>query len=85
MRVLEPIFEADLDATAYAHQPGHSGFDAVKVVPRLLCQRFTDVVDAALSKYSDMTPHDELLRSVAFAARFVDRHVSRLIKMWLRG
>jgi RNA-directed DNA polymerase len=81
--VLEPIFEADLEPTAYGYRPGRSGIDAVKAVHRLLCQGFTDVVDADLSKYFDTIPHDELLRSVA--ARIVDRHVLRLIKLWLKA
>lgn len=81
--VLEPIFEADLEPTAYGYRPGRSGIDAVKAVHRLLCQGFTDVVDADLSKYFDTIPHDGLLRSVA--ARIVDRHVLRLIKLWLKA
>lgn len=80
--VLEPIFEADLEPTAYGYRPSRSGIDAVKAVHQLLCQGFTDVVDADLSKYFDTIPHDELLRSVA--ARVVDRHVLRLIKLWLK-
>ncbi len=80
--VLEPIFEADLGATAYGYRPGRSGIDAVKAVHRLLCQEFTDVVDADLSKYFDTIPHQDLLHSVA--ARIVDRHVLRLIKLWLK-
>jgi RNA-directed DNA polymerase len=80
--VLEPIFEADLEPTAYGYRPGRSGIDAVKAVHRLLCQGFTNVVDADLSKYFDTIPHDELLRSVA--ARIVDRRVLRLIKTWLK-
>src|SRR4029077_10186677 len=36
--VLEPIFEADLEPTAYGYRPGRSGIDAVKAVHRLLCQ-----------------------------------------------
>lgn len=80
--VLEPIFEADLEPMAYGYRPGRSGIDAVKAVHRLLCQGFTDVVDADLSKYFDTIPHDELLRSVA--ARVVDRDVLRLIKLWLK-
>src|SRR6201991_2635265 len=81
--VLEPIFEADLEPDAYGHRPGRSGIDAVKAVHRLLCQGFTDVVDADLSKYFDTIPHDDLLRSVA--ARIVDRNVLRLIKLWLKA
>jgi RNA-directed DNA polymerase len=80
--VLEPIFEADLEPTAYGYRPGRSGTDAVKVVHRLLCQGFTEVVDADLSKYFDTIPHSELLRSVA--ARIVDRHVLGLLKLWLK-
>jgi RNA-directed DNA polymerase len=80
--VLEPIFEADLEPTAYGYRPRRSGNDAVKAVHRLLCQGFTDVVDADLSKYFDTIPHDELLRSVA--ARIIDRHVLRLLKLWLK-
>jgi RNA-directed DNA polymerase len=80
--VLEPIFEADLEPTAYGYRPGRSGIDAVKAVHRLLCQGFTDVVDADLSKYLDTIPHQDLLHSVA--ARIVDRHVLRLIKLWLK-
>ena len=79
--VLEPIFEAD-QPTAYGYRPGRSGIDAVKAVHQLLCQGYTDVVDADLSKYFDTIPHDELLRSVA--ARIVDRRVLRLIKTWLK-
>ena len=80
--VLEPIFEADLEPTAYGYRPGRSGTDAVKAVHRLLCQGFTEVVDADLSKYFDTIPHSELLRSVA--ARIVDRHVLGLLKLWLK-
>src|SRR5258707_2693410 len=83
MLVTEPIFGAGLEPTAYGYRPGRSGIDAVKVVHRLLCQGFTDVVDADLSKYFDAIPHDELLRSVA--ARIVDRYVLRLIKLWLKA
>src|SRR5271165_600482 len=81
--VLEPIFEADLEPSAYGYRPGRRGIDAVKAVHRLLCQGFTDVVDADLSKYFDTIPHAELLSSVA--ARIVDRHVLRLLKLWLKA
>jgi RNA-directed DNA polymerase len=80
--VLEPIFEADLEPSAYGYRPGRSGIDAVKAVHQWLCHGFTDVVDADLSKYFDTIPHNELLCSVA--ARIVDRHVLRLIKLWLK-
>ncbi len=81
--VLEPIFEADLDPGAYGYRPRRSGTDAIKEVHALLCRGYTDVVDADLSKYFDTIPHRALMQSVA--RRIVDRHVLRLIKLWLRA
>ena len=80
--VLEPIFEADLDPSAYGYRPKRGGLDAIKEVHALLCRGYTDVVDADLSKYFDTIPHRELIQSVA--RRVVDRNVLRLIKMWLK-
>jgi RNA-directed DNA polymerase len=81
--VLEPIFEADLEDSAYGYRPGRGATDAIKKVHRLVCRGYTNVVDADLSKYFDTIPHSELLKSVA--RRIVDRHVLRLIKMWLKA
>ncbi len=81
--VLEPIFEADFDPAAYGYRPRRSGADAIKEVHALLCRGYTDVVDADLSKYFDTIPHQDLMRSVA--RRIVDRHVLRLIKLWLKA
>src|ERR1700736_3932063 len=81
--VLEPIFEADMEASAYGYRPGRGGTDPVKEVHRLLIRGYTDVVDADLSKYFDTIPHSVLLKSAA--RRVVDRHVLRLIKLWLKA
>jgi RNA-directed DNA polymerase len=81
--VLEPIFEADFEDSAYGYRPTRGAVDAVKEVHRLICRGYTDVVDADLSRYFDSIPHAELMKSVA--RRIVDRHVLRLIKMWLRA
>jgi len=80
--VLEPIFEADFDPSAYGYRPKRGGLDAIKEVHALICRGYTDVVDADLSKYFDTIPHRELMQSVA--RRIVDRNVLRLIKMWLK-
>ena len=51
--VLEPIFEADLEACAYGYRPKRSAKDAIQEVHEHLWQGYTDVVDADLSKYLD--------------------------------
>ena len=81
--MLEPIFEADFEDSAYGRRPARGAVDAVKEVHRHICRGYTDVVDADLSRYFDSIPHDALLKSVAH--RIVDRHVLRLIKLWLKA
>src|SRR6266487_2764898 len=81
--VLEPIFEADFEDNAYGYRPARGAADAVKEVHRHVRRGYTDVVDADLSKYFDSIPHCDLLKSVA--RRIVDRHVLRLIKLWLKA
>src|SRR5512136_3297980 len=81
--VLEPIFEADFEDSAYGYRPRRSAVDAVKEAHRLVCRGYTDVVDADLSKYFDTIPHSDLLKSVA--RRIVDRHVLWLLKLWLKA
>jgi RNA-directed DNA polymerase len=79
--VIEPIFEADLEPNAYGYRRRRSAQDAIREVHELLCEGYTDVVDADLSKYFDTIPHCELMQCVA--RQIVDREVLRLIKMWL--
>src|SRR6516162_933860 len=56
--VLEPIFEADFEDSAYGYRPARGPVDAVKEVHRLICRGYSDVVDADLSR---SIPHDALL------------------------
>jgi RNA-directed DNA polymerase len=79
--ILEPIFEADLEPNAYGYRPRRGAQQAVKKVHELLCDGYTDVVDADLSKYFDTIPHAPLMKCVA--RRIVDRRILHLIKMWL--
>src|SRR5664279_3233680 len=81
--VIEPVLEADLSPYTFGYRPKKSALDAIKIVQGMLNQGYTDVVDADLSKYFDTIPHSELLKSIA--ARISDRHILRLIKMWLKA
>jgi RNA-directed DNA polymerase len=80
--VLEPIFEADFEASAYGYRPRRRAGDAIREVHQWLCQGYTDVVDADLSKYFETIPHHELMQSVA--RRVVDGQMLKLIKAWLK-
>jgi RNA-directed DNA polymerase len=81
--ILEPIFEADFEDSAYGYRPARGAPNAIKKVHRLICRGYTDVVDADLSKFFDEIPHSDLLKSVA--RRIVDQQILRLIKLWLKA
>jgi len=59
--VLEPVFEADLEPSAYGYRPKRSAQDAIRKVHKLLCEGYTDVVDADLSKYLDTASYCPLV------------------------
>jgi RNA-directed DNA polymerase len=81
--VIEPIFEADFEDSAYGYRPGRSALDAVKQTHESMKDGYTDVVDADLSKYFDSIPHDKLMWCVR--QRITDVHLLRLIEMWLKA
>ncbi len=81
--VLEPIFEAGFEDSAYGYRPQRSAQEAVQKVHRLLCEGYREVVDADVSKYFDQIPHSDLMQSVA--RRVVDRTMLKLIKSWLKA
>lgn len=80
--ILEPIWEAELEPSAYGYRPQKSAQDAIQKVDELLHEGYTDIVDADLSKYFDTIPHSELMQCVA--RRIVDRQMLHLIKMWIQ-
>ncbi len=81
--ILQPIFEADLEPTAYGYRPGRTALEAVQGVHRALCAGHTEVIDADVSSYFDTIPHSDLVKSLA--RRISDRKMLRLLKMWLKA
>jgi RNA-directed DNA polymerase len=81
--ILQPIFEADLEPTAYGYRPGRTALEAVQEVHRALCAGHTEVIDADVSQYFDTIPHADLVKSLA--RRISDRRILRLLKMWLKA
>jgi group II intron reverse transcriptase/maturase len=79
--VLEPIFEADLQPEQKAYRAERDAHEALEQINGLLRGGYTEVIDADLSGYFDSIPHPELMKSVS--RRISDKHVLRLIKMWL--
>jgi len=81
--ILQPIFEADLEPTAYGYRPGRTAVQAVQAVHRALCAGYAEVIDADLSSYFDSIPHADLMKSLA--RRLSDRRLLRLLKRWLKA
>jgi len=81
--ILQPIFEADLEPTAYGYRPGRTALEAVQEVHRALCAGHPEVIDADVTSDFDTIPHAALRKSLA--RRICDRRMLRLLKMWLKA
>ena len=81
--VIEPIFEADFHENSYGFRPKRNAHQAMDTVSLELHRGKTQIIDADITKYFDTIPHDKLLKLVA--GRIVDKHILRLIKMWLKA
>ena len=80
--VMEPIFEADFSPHSYGFRPKRSAHQAMEDIKTGLLYGHIQVIDADLSKYFDMIPHDKLLHTVA--ERIVDGQLLSLLKQWLK-
>jgi RNA-directed DNA polymerase len=81
--VIEPIFEAGFCEHSYGFRPKRSAHDAVDDIAKTLWAGYTQVIDAALSKYFDSIPHAKLMAVIA--ERIVDGGILHLIKLWLKA
>jgi RNA-directed DNA polymerase len=80
--IIEPIFEAGFSSHSYGFRPKRSAHQAMDDIKEGLLQGHIHVIDADLSKYFDLIPHDKLQRTVA--ERIVDSGVLSLLKQWLK-
>ena len=81
--VVEPIFEADFEECSYGFRPGRSCHQALEEIRGHLLRGYCAVYDADLRGYFDSIPHDKLMACLRL--RIVDRHVLKLIGMWLEA
>lgn len=81
--LIEPIFEADFQDNSYGFRPRRNAHQALDDISSQLVKGKTQVIDADLLKYFDTIPHDKLLKLVA--KRIVDKHILRLIELWLKA
>lgn len=81
--VIEPIFEADFQENSYGFRPKRNAHQAIEDITLHLNKGYSQVIDADISKYFDTIPHDKLLKLVT--KRIVDKHILKLIKMWLNA
>jgi RNA-directed DNA polymerase len=63
--ILQPIFEADLEPTAYGYRPGRTALEAVQEVHRALCAGHTEVIDGDVSRYLDAATYCPPIHGVA--------------------
>ncbi len=80
--ILEPIFEQDFEDCSYGFRPGRSAHHALAEIREYLEQGFCAVYDADLKSYFDSIPHDKLMACLRM--RVSDRHLLKLIRMWLK-
>jgi RNA-directed DNA polymerase len=81
--ILEPIFEADFEDCSYGFRPGRSAHQALAEIRGHLQNGYQAVYDADLKGYFDSIPHEKL--EACLRLRIADRHVLKLIRMWLRA
>ena len=81
--IIEPIFEADFEASSFGFRPKKSAVQALEAI-RLAGNRGHDfVVDADIQGYFDSIDQEKLM--VLVGERISDRRVLKLIRQWLRA
>jgi len=79
--VIEPIFEADFQASSYGFRPRKSATQALEAIREAGNRGLSFVVDADIQGYFDNIRRDTLMELVR--ERISDRRVLKLIRQWL--
>src|ERR1700751_5705000 len=80
--ILEPIFEADLQAGSFGYRPKRTAHQAVNRVAQAIVESKTRIIDIDLRAYFDNVQHSRLLDKVARRVR--DDDVMHLLNMMLK-
>jgi RNA-directed DNA polymerase len=81
--VIEPIFEADFEASSYGFRPKKSATEALEAIREAGNRGHNFVVDADIQSYFDNIQRDILLELTK--ERISDRRVLKLIRQWLEA
>lgn len=81
--IIEPIFEADFEASSFGFRPKKSATEALEAIRIAGNQGHDFVVDADIQGYFDSIDQEKLM--VLVGERISDRRVLKLIRQWLRA
>ncbi len=81
--MIEPIFEADFEASSFGFRPKRSAVQALEAIRIAGNQGHDFVVDADIQGYFDNIDQEKLM--VLVGERISDRRVLELIRQWLRA
>jgi RNA-directed DNA polymerase len=81
--MIEPIFEADFEASSFGFRPKKSATEALEAIRIAGNQGHDFVVDADIKGYFDSI--DQEKRMVLVGERISDRRVLKMIRQWLRA
>jgi RNA-directed DNA polymerase len=81
--MIEPIFEADFEASSFGFRPKKSATEALEAIRIAGSQGHDFVVDADIQGYFDSIDQEKLM--VMVGERISDRRVLKLIRQWLKA
>jgi group II intron reverse transcriptase/maturase len=81
--MIEPIFEADFEASSFGFRPKKSATEALEAIRKAGNQGHDFVVDADIKSYFDGIDQKKLM--VLVEERISDRRVLKLIRKWLEA